>query len=105
MNPFMSSPFRQHGAGNAISASTTSASAALARAADQSIVVTNPHATSVAFVAFGAGSAPTALNTHVAVPPQSSLILSVTADITHVAVLLDAATATVYVACGDGNII
>lgn len=103
-NPFHSIPFRQYGNAAVVAASTSSATAALARSADQSVVVTNPHATSVAFVKFGAG-AQTATNADFAVPPQRQAILSIPAEATHVGVLLDAATSNIYVSVGDGSVI
>jgi hypothetical protein len=102
-NPFMSSPFRQFGAQNVIAASTTSATAVLARAADQTCVVTNPAANAVAFVKFGAGSQ-TATSADAAVSPGTSRVFGLLAADTNVGVLLAASTGTVYVGVGDGNI-
>ena len=94
-------PFRQFGAGNVISASTTSARAALVRAADQNVVVSNPISGSVCFVNFG-NSANVAVNTDAPVLSGQTRIFSVPLTATHVAVLLDTGSGTVYVQCGDG---
>lgn len=98
---YMTAPFRQFGAAGVISASTTSARAALARAKDQVVVVSNPIDGSVCFVNFGT-STNTATNADAAVLSGQSRIFSVPADATHIAVLLDTGTGTIYASCGDG---
>ncbi len=95
-------PWRQVGAGNVISASTSSARAALARSATQNnVVVTNPTSGSVCFVNFG-DSSNVAINTDAPVLPGTYRIFGVPAAATHVAVLLDTGSGTIYVSCGDG---
>ncbi len=100
-NPFMSSPFRQFGANTTISASTSSAGGALARAADQTAVVTNVGSVTI-FVKFGAG-AQTATSADQAVAPNTSRVFGLLASDTHVAAITASSTATVYVGVGDGN--
>lgn len=102
-NPFMSAPFRQFGAANVIAASTSSATATLARARDQTAVVTNPAANAVVFVKFGAGSQ-TATSTDTAVSPGTSRVFGLLEADTNVGVLLASSTGTVYVSVGDGSI-
>jgi hypothetical protein len=98
----MSSPFRQWGANTTISATTTSSGGALARAADQTAVVTNVGSVTI-FVKFGAG-AQTATSADNAVSPNTSRVFGLLATDTHVAAIASSTTATVYVGVGDGNV-
>jgi hypothetical protein len=102
VNAYHSAPFRQHGANTTIAASTTSARGALARTADQTAVLTNPHATSTAFFAFG-GAAIDATTAGFPVGPGRQSIVHVPYDATHVAVILNASTSNIHVSVGDGN--
>jgi hypothetical protein len=100
-NPYMTAPFRQAGAANVIAANGTSQRAALARAKDQNVVVSN-EATLTCFVNFGTVTN-TASSADAAVLAGQSRIFGVTESATHVAVVLTAAgPGNVYVACGDG---
>ncbi len=96
------SPFRQYGNNTTISASTSSASGALSRTKDQSAVITNPHATAVAFVKFGNASVAATANDFPVGPARQSII-ACPDDATHVAVILSASTASIVVSVGDGN--
>ena len=95
-------PFRQYGNNTAVSSSTTTANGALARSKDQVAVITNPHATSVAFVKFGTTGVEATANDFPVGPGRQSVV-SVPAEATHVAVILNASTATIYISVGDGN--
>lgn len=101
MGAYHTIPFRQFGNANVISASTTSARAQLARAREQNVVVSNPISGSVCFVNFG-NSTNVATNADCAVLPGQSRIFSVPESATHIAVLLDTGTGTIYASCGDG---
>lgn len=103
-DPMLKLPFRQWGNNTTIAASVTTASGALSRTANQNAVVTNPHATAVAFVKFG-NSTVTATANDFPVGPFDKVILEVPGDATHVAVILSAATASIYISAGDGNCI
>lgn len=100
-NPFMTAPFKQFGNANVISASTTAASATLARAKDQTVVVSNPISGSVCFVKFGAAGV-VATNAATAVLPGHSRIFTVLEAETTISVILDTGTGTIYASCGDG---
>jgi hypothetical protein len=103
-SPFYSAPFRQFGGNEAISASTTTARAALDRAKDQTAVVSNSISGSVAFVRFG-DDAVEATAADFPVLPGQQRVLDIPARATHVAVILNTGTGTVYVTIGDGSVI
>jgi len=79
----------------AISASTTSASAAIPSTGAQFIRVVNP-TTALCYVATGAGSA-TATAANIAVGAYSTEVLQIATGDTHVAVLLSTGTGTIPV--------
>ncbi len=101
-DPCLNLPFRQWGNNTAVSASTSTASGALARTRAQNAVITNPHASSVAFVKFGSSTVEATANDFPVGPGRQSIV-QVPDDATHVAVILNASTATIYISVGDGN--
>jgi hypothetical protein len=94
-----------------VSASTTSGSVAfdltIMGSGGVDILVTNP-GTTLAFVDFGSGSAPTASAVDTPIPAGSSRVLRVnnpdSAPLTHAAAVMASGTATIYFTPGQGGV-
>lgn len=85
-----------------IAASVASAALPIAVGKSDKVSVHNP-TTGVAFVRFGAGSAPTATAADFPVPAGGTRTIAIPPGTTHVAVILSAGTGTVYVTTGSGD--
>lgn len=96
----MNGPFSRLANGVAISASTTSANAALPAPSPlrEYVVRVVNGSSAIAYIAFGTSGSVTAVNTDIAVAPNSAAHIQVNtaAGITHVAALLSAGTGTVH---------
>lgn len=96
------SVFDPNGATVTISGSTSSANAALVGKAGLSggfYEIVNPNS-AVAYVAWGVGSAPTATSSDYPVMANSTKVIAVPGDATHVAVLLSTGTGNVHLTPG-----
>jgi len=103
MNAFVTSPFLPFGAPIAVAATTASTANALARAADQVIVITNPVGNGTIYAFLGVSSTIAASSANcVPVTAGSQRLMQALAAQTHIAIALSSGTGNAWVNCGDG---
>lgn len=81
---------------------TSTANVALARKGANQVLIYAPAANAVAFIKFG-DSTVTATTSDIAIAPGFNRIFTIPPDVTHVAAITAASTATLYFTNGDGQ--